>query len=222
MILNTRRLIYQLFKGVFGAEPNADTITALKDDFTHEVLELLLDEEALAPFLELSKNLSIANLDSLKSEYTYLFIGPNKLPAPPWGSVYIGKEKLLFTKSTLEVRGAYLKYNLIHSNYPHAADDHISTELDFMAYLSKRSITAQTLESTGEFTQLLAHTGEYKQLLTDQQEFLQTHMLTWIKDFSEQIQKSKTNHLYPTMATLLYQFLLLDNNLLTELLEEAN
>ncbi|MEI3231097.1 MAG: molecular chaperone TorD family protein, partial [Gordonibacter pamelaeae] len=44
-------------------------------------------------------------LGQLRSVYTKLFIGPAKLPAPPWESVYAtGGRPLLFQESTLAVR----------------------------------------------------------------------------------------------------------------------
>ncbi|MCB8816455.1 molecular chaperone TorD family protein [Desulfosporosinus shakirovi] len=72
------------------------------------------------------------------TEYTRLFIGPTKLPVPPWESVYVSKERLLFQESSLKVRQrqCYLNYNFLPAKYRSEADDHIALELDFMYNLS--------------------------------------------------------------------------------------
>ena len=43
-------------------------------------------------------------MEKLNDDYQALFIGPNALPAPPWGSVYLDKEAVIFGSSLLELR----------------------------------------------------------------------------------------------------------------------
>lgn len=42
--------------------------------------------------------------ESLPEAWQRLFIGPWALPAPPWGSVWLDKESVLFGESTLALR----------------------------------------------------------------------------------------------------------------------
>jgi TorA maturation chaperone TorD len=154
---------------------------------------ILTDQEAL--------------LDKLKTEYTYLMIGPDKLPAPPWESVYRTKERLIFQESTLAVRRAYLKYQFLPANYPHEADDHIALELDFMAHLAK--LTLESFEDNG--------IEEVKRLLADQKSFLDEHLLVWIDQFADQIQNSKTHYFYPQIAVLTKQLVGIDADVIDEL-----
>jgi TorA maturation chaperone TorD len=42
--------------------------------------------------------------ESVHDTYQRLFIGPNSLPAPPWGSVYLDRESVIFGESTLALR----------------------------------------------------------------------------------------------------------------------
>lgn len=42
--------------------------------------------------------------ETLAQAYQRLFIGPYALPAPPWGSVYLDHENVLFGDSTLDLR----------------------------------------------------------------------------------------------------------------------
>ena len=210
-----RCIIYQLLKGVFGQEPNLQLLQTITDEFTLEVLDLFLDEEQLAPFREqfsqLSKALSSdgeAVIDKIKSEYVYLMLGPGKLPAPPWESVYVNKARVIFQESTLKVREAYLEYDLLPAEYPHVADDHLAIELDFMSRLGEMG---QESFDKGDMQQL-------RKILSSQKAFLDNHLLVWIGDFAELIQSSKTNHFYPQMALLTKALLFADRDVLEELL----
>lgn len=188
------------------------------DSHTEEALKLLLqeDEHLFEEAFKVLEQVALALqdkpeqiLDKLNSEYTYLFIGPNALPAPPWESVYLSKEKALFQESTLKVRQAYLKYKFLPANYPREADDHLALELDFMAHLSQM---AQEYIENGQIEKM-------KEVLADQKAFLNDHMLLWIDDFAKDIQKSKTHYLYPAMAELTRHYLKIDAALIEELLE---
>jgi len=214
IVLSGRGYLYQLLQHVFGHEPGRELLDAVTGEHTREVMELLSDEGEYGPDLELLSELREAIetdpeavLDRLKSEYTYLLIGPNKLPAPPWESVYVTKERLILQESTLRVRRAYLKYQLLPAEYPHVADDHIAMELDFMARLaqmSQKSLEERDME-------------KLKTLLADQSAFLDEHLLKWVGAFAEEMQGAKTRHFYPQMARLTERFLRNDRNLLDEL-----
>ena len=218
IILANRHYIYQLLQHIFGIEPNRELLDIATNQHTQEALELMLDEENcdLNTYLALLTKLRLAlsadpdpTLDKLTREYTSLMIGPHKLPAPPWESVYVTKERALFQESTLKVRRTYLNYQFLPANYPHEADDHLAFELDFMAHLAKL-----TLE---RFDQ--QKIDEVKKLLDDQKAFLRDHLLVWIGDFAEDMQKSKTHHFYPQMAALTKQFLEADDLALDELMD---
>lgn len=148
-------------------------------------------------------------LDKLQSEYIHLLIGPNKLPAPPWESVYLTKERLIFQESTLKVRQAYLEYQFLPANYPHEADDHLALELDFMAHLAE--LAGENFEE--------GKTKEAKKILLDQKAFLKKHLLVWIGEFAEQIQQSKTHYFYPQIAKLAAQILKVDLVTLDEMID---
>ncbi len=217
IVLATRQYLYQFLQHIFGNEPNQQLLDIVLDPHTQEALELMLDEEdsGFANYLGLLKDLSTAlgndpddTLNQLKTEYTRLMIGPDKLPAPPWESIYVTKERTLFQETTLSVRRAYLNYKFLPANYPHEADDHLAFELDFMAHLAKL-----TLEKFNE-----QKVRTIKRLLADQKAFLEEHLLLWIGDFAKDIQASKTHLFYPQIAALTERFLEADKLILDELI----
>ncbi|MDF2789840.1 MAG: cytoplasmic chaperone TorD family protein [Neobacillus sp.] len=217
IVLANRRFLYEFFQHIFGKEPNNKLIEIITSEHTIEAFRLFLNDNncKYESYFELLKELKQefnnnheVTIDKLRGEYTNLMIGPNKLPAPPWESVYTTKERTLFQLSTLEVRRKYLKYHFLPENYPYVADDHLAIELDFMSNLAKFAIDAF------EAGQL----DEMKKVLSDQKKFLDEHLLCWTGNFSEQIQTSKTNYFYPYTAKLMDQILRTDSLILDELI----
>lgn len=87
--------------------------------------------------------------ESLPEAWQRLFIGPWALPAPPWGSVWLDKESVLFGESTLALR-EWMRANGIaldaNRNEP---EDHFGTLLQLAAWLCET-------EQEALFGQLLA------------------------------------------------------------------
>lgn len=198
--------MYQLFQSIFGNEPSVEQIDIVMCDTTKEACNIFKTsnrpnyDESINHLARLEKyfkgDKKIA-LDHIKGEYTHLLIGPHKLLAPPWESVYTSKERLLFQESTLEIRRRYVNHGFIPAEYPHVADDHLALELDFMASLSgmtEKAYQEQDME-------------RMLQLLDEQKSFLKEHLLGWVPEFAEKIQESPTLYLYPNMATMLKEFL---------------
>lgn len=217
IVLANRNNIYELLKHLFGYEPTLELMKVTVEKHTRDVLKLMLDEDEhqFDDYFDLLNKLensitseAAGTMEKLKCEYTYLMIGPSKLPAPPWESVYLSKDRIIFQESTLKVRRAYLKYQFLPANYPHEADDHIALELDFMAHLSKLSLERFEEENIEALIKLLH----------DQKEFLEEHLLKWIGEFAKQIQLSKTKHFYPQTAVLTEQVLKIDAETLDELI----
>jgi TorA maturation chaperone TorD len=64
---------------------------------------------------------------ALHAAYRDLFVGPAALPAPPWGSVYLDEEKVLFGASTCSLN-TFLDRNAITFRDPdHGPQDHFGT-----------------------------------------------------------------------------------------------
>ena len=218
ILLANRHYLYELLQHTFGNEPNSQLFDAVTSSHTRDTLSLWLDGDESDPanYLslldEVKTNLAEdgeKTLKLLKREYTSLFIGPDKLPAPPWESVYRSKERVLFQESTLKVRRAYMEYGFLPSNYPHEADDHLAIELDFMVHLSKMTLDCFEEEKFDDAAKLIS----------SQKEFLDEHLLTWISDFAGDAQNSKTRFFYPQSAVLMEQILQVDRVVIEEVMD---
>lgn len=217
ILLANRTYLYRLFQNIFGEEPSAKLIDAITSKHTLDALEIPVTKECQAilqylPALKEMEDWYLTNkdeaLNDLTDEYTRLFLGPTKLPAPPWESVYVSKEPLLFQESTLAVRRCYLKYGVIPQNYPHEADDHLALELDFMANLSE--LTQNALEQ--------ADIDKMLEILEDQKAFLDDHLLRWVPLFAEKLDASGNTRMYGNLAHILREFLKLDRQTLQEII----
>lgn len=215
-LIDARGFVYDFLRRTFWIEPSRDYLKVLTQEGFIEMFPFQGEEENIAKgiqilkdYLQSHKVLDEEEYDSLHWDYTRLFIGPYKLPAPPWESAYLNKERLLFQKETLEVREAYLKYSFLPVEYGHEADDHIGLELDFMYRLNELALSKLEKNETEEF----------QQLLIDQKSFLENHLLKWIFSFSQAVIKNANTEFYQGMANLLQGYLTIDLKALDELLE---
>lgn len=213
VLLANRLYVYSLLYKVFAREPDAELLKLLTAESAGEAFALLgSGEDTLAKtpafFAELRGEFGDAFVSEAKNEFTRLFIGPIKLVAPPWESVYVGKESMLFQESTLAVRRFYQSYGLQPEAYPRVADDSLALELAFMSKLAERANTAFAQDTREEL--LSALTGSC--------EFLEKHMLVWIPKFLERMNESPSTVLYPQLCLILSAFISADKDVLTELL----
>lgn len=129
------------------------------------------------------------------ADYQRLFIGPEKLLAPPWASVYLTKEKLLFGEPERVVRKFYQSVRLAVSKAEPA--DHIALELAFMA----RLCTSAQIEAVA---------------LKTQRSFLETHLLHWIAAWKSDVVCSAQTDFWPLLTEITYNWLGDDLNSLVD------
>ncbi|KAB1490721.1 Tat proofreading chaperone DmsD [Cronobacter sakazakii] len=81
--------------------------------------------------------------ETLAQAWQRLFIGPDALPAPPWGSVWLDRESVLFGDSTLALQG-WLRDNAIAFETPlNEPADHIGLLLLLTAWLAEQGKTRE-------------------------------------------------------------------------------
>ncbi len=170
-----RFYIYKSFYLLFLKPIRDSSIKSLSDEFIVRSCNGSGDKfkmERYADFLAeiLKKAEGKDFLDKLEIEYTKLLVGPHKLIAPPWQSVYDGKDETLFTDCTLNVRAKYAKYGLKVTKYLSEADDHLAFELNFMLYLA------------GVINE---NAGRRYEAINDSVEFLDDNLLSWVNRFAE-------------------------------------
>jgi putative dimethyl sulfoxide reductase chaperone len=214
-ILEARIFAYDFLRRVFLEEPSKDLLRnliqnqlALVFPFREENFEIAEGTQKVQFYLEEKDILTETEYEKLHWDYTRLFIGPYELPAPPWESAYLNKDKLLFQEETRRVRLAYLKYAFLPKHYQQEADDHLGLELDFMYQLSSM---AYEKAKVGE-------SKEFKEILNDQMDFLKQHLGQWTPAFTDNVLSHSGTEFYRGMAQILRGYLQIDLIALQELL----
>lgn len=134
--------------------------------------------------------------EKLAVEHAALFVGPFKLIAAPYGSVYIEKSRRVMGDSTVETARYYKEVGLsVDVKEP---PDHIVVELEFMYYLcSKEAGAAQN--------RFYDEAQRYRDM---QINFYHCAMKPWVGLFCDAIRKGTDSAFYVNLAECLDCFLL--------------
>lgn len=133
----------------------------------------------------------------LAVEHAKLFVGPFELKAPPYGSVYLEKERRVMGDSTLEVLRLYQDAGLSMSDDFNEQPDHVSVELEFMHYLLMKPYNADT-SSPDE-----ALAKRYKDIRST---FFHNHLKLWVPVLCRNIHENTENTFYSSLAQCLSTF----------------
>ena len=116
--------------------------------------------------------------EALYWEYRRLFVGPQKKAAPPWGSVYLDKDQVMFGSSTMCLHDWMRRNGIgVRRTESDEPEDHIATLLLMMAYLARNK------------SDVLC-------------EFLQLHLLPWADHFLTGMREASTHPFYRGLAEL--------------------
>lgn len=216
VILTNRLFLYKLFHKTFGREPDSAFLQVLSDSAVSDAFSLLSSEDGdtmdkaaafvsgFAPRAEDADYMS-----RLYNEYMRLFVGPQKLIAPPWESVYRSKDGLLFQESTLTVREIYRRQGFLPEGYPHVADDSLALELDFMSRMAEKTLNALQNNDAETFLASLAV----------QESFIRVHLLFFIPKLLERMECSAFRLFYPQITKILLSFAELDLELVQDMMK---
>ncbi|MEH6452399.1 MAG: molecular chaperone TorD family protein [Psychromonas sp.] len=162
MIINAQKLLGAVFHQAMPKNQLIEIISALNS-------ENVLSENCLAAVSEEDESL-------LQSEFSLLFEGIGDMPAPPWGSVYLDKDQIVFGQSTLDYR-YFLEQNGIELDTgTREPEDQIGLMLLGHAYLlsENRSDAAK--------------------------ELMQVHLLPWVFHYLERLKNSTNSRFYQCLS----------------------
>lgn len=113
----------------------------------------------------------------LRADYHRLFIGPEALEAPPWGSVYTDRECVIFGESEHGLRRWMRSNGLVRKDCFRTPEDHIGTMCQMIAWLSENR----------------------RELLAP---YLEEHFLTWSFHYFEKLDKAGRGGAYSVLAKI--------------------
>jgi TorA maturation chaperone TorD len=200
--LTGEMLFYSLIGKILYTYPERDWLSTITQEniFAESPLEISGQSDMQAGLnrlhaWEIGKEggLSEDEFSDLLEDYTRLFIGPGRVLAPPWESVYFNDERMVFQQQTLQVREWYRRFGLQAESLHREPDDHIGIELAFLAHLTQLGL--QALERGDEIG--------LSSLLEARSEFMQGHLLQWGPRFCGLVLKESRTDFYQGVALLL-------------------
>lgn len=143
---------------------------------------------------ELASALEKADRQELILDYAALFVGPFELQAPPYGSVYLDKNKRLNDESTMAVAEIYRKFGLNVDEGMNEPADHIAIELEFIH---------TALITIGNMKTANRDASEPEMLLST---FISKYYQPFASQMCGMMEKNASTDFYKTVAKLLSAF----------------
>jgi len=173
--------ILNLLSNMYLCKPLKEAIinwkTAFSEDIPAPMLGLKIAIDKIDPHAK-------QEIEDLLWEYTRLFIGPYKLPCPPWESVYTSPKRLLMQAAHEEVRDFYEATGLSILS-PNIMPDHIGAELNFLAILYKK---------------MIEESDKKAYYMERAKKFLAEHLMRWVPIFTKDIMNSTHSLFYKELA----------------------
>ncbi|WP_434512501.1 TorD/DmsD family molecular chaperone [Desulfitobacterium sp. AusDCA] len=219
LILNQRCFGYEVLRTLFLLEPSLELIKSTSKIFNEDLFpfaelsqEIKEGVELITGYYSNHNSTDFNAQEELYTDYMRLFIGPGKVLVPLWESAYMNEDRLLFQKETLEVRKAYLKYNLMSPKFGQEPDDHLGLELDFLYELSKQAVENYYEENIEDI----------RYILEDQKAFLEEHLKKWVPLVSEKLINYAQTMYFRGLGRLLEGYAEVDQKILEYLLVKIN
>ena len=171
----------QLLSSMYLCKPSPEAVTGWTSLLGADTPGLLDDLKGALRGIDTTSD---GTMEDLLWDYTRLFVGPYKLPCPPWESVYTSQKKLMMQDAADEVKKAYAEFGLILDD-PAVMPDHVGAELNFLALVYERADGEAERPSDG------TRIGEA---------FLNDHLMKWVPRFTEDMEMAAEAMLYKTLA----------------------
>ena len=182
-------IVLKLLSLVYLEPPSAEFMDSLCSNKPYDHWSLDSTGSNLKQGLNLLRSFCEAmtseTLEKTTFDYTRLFLGLEKTLAPPFESVFLSEEHLMFEKQTLAVRSFYERYSLQVPARNNIPDDHLGYELQFAALLCDRFVAN-------------SHEKGVRDALT----FLDTHPLKWVDEWVSRVMKYGETDYYRAMALI--------------------
>ncbi|MGG4608416.1 Tat proofreading chaperone DmsD [Providencia sp. Me31A] len=171
----TGRVLGSLFYFAPDSENNVDLVAILQEPTWHEDWPFLLP--SLSTINQLFQT-SIQDEEPLSEAWQRLFIGPYALPAPPWGSVWLDKECIVFGDSTVELRQWMRAKGIEPATTQKEPEDHFGLMMMLAAWLAEQNRR------------------------DDLEELLAWHLLPWAEHFLSVLEERADSDFYVALAIL--------------------
>lgn len=202
----SRSRLYRLLSQAFAFPTTTFYDFVAKGDLLEQLLEMEAHLPYPLPLAEgspLRQELARVTVEyvNFESEYIRLFeVGVSSVPCPLYEGVYHGSRKTVME----EVLRFYHYFGLSLSRQWRDLPDHISTEMEFMHFLSFKE-TAALHQGDDE--------GSYRRA---QRDFLQRHLARWLPHLRQRLEGQRPPPFFLALAALAEQYVLSDHHYLQQ------
>ena len=180
--------VFNLLSSMYLCKPTKEAVENWKALFSENVPDPLLKLKDAIDKIDLHSD---QELEDLLWEYTRLFVGPYKLPCPPWESVYTSAKRLMMQEAYDEVQDLYNELGLKMGD-PNIMPDHIGAELNFLAVL---------------FRNLHNNPGKRVYYKDIAKRFLDEHLMRWLPQFISDMEEAANLKFYKALAQVTKDFI---------------
>ncbi|MDR7155724.1 TorA maturation chaperone TorD [Sphingobium xenophagum] len=196
----TQMLVSAFLAKALYQEPDVAWLHAIAEEKLFDALPPYAENRDVEDALALLRSGSASLLgehrdgavEAICRDYMHLFVGPGRLLAAPWGSVYSNKDRAVFQTETVGVKNWYKRFSLGLATEYNEPADHVGLEFSFLSHLSKLTIAASK-QFDGE---------EVKRLIAAQRGFLTQHMLRWIPSWADAVEAHAQTEWFLGLASL--------------------
>lgn len=193
----TRATVFNIFTALL-CQPDQAIIDSPKVFDTLAAGLKIVCPDGVSDAILLKKEIRKYTHTNLLVEYTRLFIGPSKMVAPPYSSIYFGTEYILMSDVTLWVMSFYERMGLRYNEKIKDVPDHIAIEMEFLYYLIFLETKAFQKKDM----------KKAKKIWRSQSEFFSKHFIKWVPAFCDKILEGSKHEYYLLLAKLLKKFVL--------------
>lgn len=203
-LLQKQESIYSFLQRIYEKELTEDFIAEIpaKIGRLRDISGMLSaadSKKAVDGLIEFGNSISSQDPDTLKTtlaaDYARLFLSVNKVPPHPSESTY--REGMMMQHYRDEVLEAYWSFQVSADKEFTEPEDHIATELSFMAFLCQKSRVA--IEN-GDTKKAIEHVAAQK-------DFLEKHLLKWVPMLVKDILDTARTPFYKGIAALTTEFI---------------
>ncbi len=180
---------YHAFKSMIFAPSGTEALNGL--------IAYLKAYQPQSPLLPEAEKFVDGDIMELECDFNRMCIGPYKLLVMPYESVYRSGSKVMNTKDTVKVADFYQEIGLIIDESFNEPADFIGNELEFL-YCVHALADEQRKVNNQEAVIELGRLGD---------EFLITHLGTWITPFCEGIQEHAKQAFWREFAIEMHSFI---------------
>lgn len=164
------------------------------DDFI-AAAERVDDNELASKVIKIKDSLKTEVPDELANDHANLMVGPFELLAPPYGSVYLEKNRKVMGDTTMEVGQFYFDCGLEVASDYNDPPDHIAVEMEFIHFL-----LSEIYNSLNEGNEETAE--NYR---TKLREFLEKYYLPFSENFAKKIKDNAETSVYKLVGDIILQ-----------------